>query len=136
MDANPMINANGEAALIMNKGLADALALDIKKTYKDIMPWEKIFDGVFVSSYGGVKVISVATWDYMVNVYENTGTAWNKPYRVVFANPKNLLVGCDAADPISDLDIWFNKDERTNKIYATGKLDTMVGLDDHVHLAY
>ena len=37
-------------------------------TYKDIMPWEKIFDGVFVSSYGGVKVISVATWDYMVNV--------------------------------------------------------------------
>jgi hypothetical protein len=100
------------------------------------MPWEKIFDGVFVSSYGGVKVISVATWDYMVNTYENTGTKWNKPYRVVFANPKNLLVGCDAADPISDLDIWFNKDERTNKIYATGKLDTMVGLDDHVHLAY
>lgn len=136
MDANPMINANGEAALIMNKGLADALALDIKKTYKDIMPWEKIFDGVFVSSYGGVKVISVATWDYMVNTYENTGTKWNKPYRVVFANPQNLLVGCDAADPISDLDIWFNKDERTNKIYATGKLDTMVGLDDHVHLAY
>ena len=136
IDANPMINAGGEAILVMNKSLADALALDIKKTYKDIMPWERIFDGVFVGQYSGVKVVSVATWDYMINTYENTGTAWNKPYRVVFANPKNLLVGCDANDPISELDIWFNKDERTQKVYATGKLDTMVGLDEHVHLAY
>ena len=136
MDANPMINANGEAVLMMNTGLADALANNVKKTYKDIMPWEKIFDGVFVSSYGGVKVVSVATWDYMVNTYENTGTAWNLPYRVVFANPKNLLVGCDSEEPVSELDIWFNKDERQQKVYATGKLDTMVGLDDHVHLAY
>lgn len=136
MDANPMINANGEAVLIMNKGLADALAMDIKKVYNQIMPWEKIFDGVYVGYYGGVKVISVATWDYMINTYENTGSAWNKPYRVVFANPKNLLVGCDAAEPISDLDIWFEKKDRTNYIYATGKLDTLVGIDKNVHLAY
>jgi len=136
MDADPMINAKGEAALIMNKGLADALALDLKLTYHDIMPWEKLFDGVYVGYYGGVKVISVATFDYLINTYENTGSAWNKPYRVVFANPKNLLVGCDAAEPISDLDIWFEKKDRTNYVYATGKIDTLVGVDDHVHLAY
>jgi hypothetical protein len=72
----------------------------------------------------------------MINAYENTGTAWNKPFRVVYTTPQNLRVGCDANDPISDLDIWFNKDERMNKIYATGKLDTLVAEDERVHLAY
>ncbi len=136
LDANSMINLRGDAVLLMNKKLADALTYDVKREYKEIMPWDRVFDGFYVSYYGGVKVASIATWDYMINAYENTGTAWNKPFRVVYTTPQNLRVGCDANDPISDLDIWFNKDERMNKIYATGKLDTLVAEDERVHLAY
>ena len=136
IDANPMITATGEAVLIMNKGFADALAHDIKVTYNSIMPFERIFDGVYVAEYNGVKVVASAIWDYLINVYQNTGTAWENPYRAVLARPANLLVGCDAADPISDLDIWFNRDERQVKVYAAGKLDTMVGLTDMVHVAW
>ena len=136
LDANSMINLRGDAVLLMNKKLADALTYDVKREYKEIMPWDRVFDGFYVSYYDGVKVASIATWDYMINAYENTGTAWNKPFRVVYTTPQNLRVGCDANDPISDLDIWFNKDERMNKIYATGKLDTLVAEDERVHLAY
>ena len=136
IDANGMINANGEAVLMMNKKFADALAHDIKATYKTNLPFERIFDGFYLAEYGGVKIASIATWDYIIDTFENTGTAWNLPYRAVLANPKNLLVGCDANDPVSDLDIWFNKDERQVKVYAAGKLDTMVGMSDYVHMAY
>ena len=72
----------------------------------------------------------------MINQYEDTGAKWNKPFRAVFANPENLIIGCDANDPISDLDIWFEKKERKNMIYATGKLDTKIAQDDLVHMAY
>lgn len=136
LDANPMINATGEAVLMMNKKLADALAYDIKKTYHDIMPWETLFDGVQISEYNGVKVASIATWDFLVNEYENTGTAWEKPFRAVYANPKNLLLGVDEDAPLGELDIWFNRDERQEKVYATGRIDTMIAQDDMVHVAY
>lgn len=135
-DADSRINANGGAILMLNKKLADALALDVKNQFKVIMPWERVFEGFSISEYNGVRVASIATWDWMINTYENTGTAWNKPFRAVLANPANLIIGCDANDPISELDIWFNKDERQQKIYAAGKLDTKVAQDDLVHLAY
>jgi hypothetical protein len=135
-DADARINYGGNAILLMNKKLADALHADVKRTYGTIMPWERVFDGFEIAKYDGVTVASVATWDFMINKYFNTGTAWENPFRAVMYNPENLIIGPDANDPISELDIWFNKDERTQKVYATGKLDTMVGLDEHVHLAY
>ena len=135
-DADSRINAGGDAILMLNKKLADALTLDVKAQYKSIMPWERVFDGFSVAEYNGVTIGSVATWDWMINEYENTGTAWNKPFRAVFARKENLIIGCDADDPMSDLDIWFNKDERQMKIYAAGKIDTKVAQDDLVHLAY
>ena len=134
--ANARINQNGRAMLMLNKRFADALTLDIKKTYMTIMPWERVFEGFEVAQYNGVTIASIATWDYMINQYEDTGAKWNKPFRAVFANPENLVIGCDANDPISDLDIWFEKKERKNMIYATGKLDTKIAQDDLVHMAY
>lgn len=136
LDADPMITANGDAVLIVNKKFADALAHDIKVTYKTNLPFERIFDGFYLGEYNGVTIIASAIWDNLINTYANTGTAWEQPYRAVLARPTNLLLGCDAAEPVSDLDVWFNKDERQVKIYAAGKLDTLVGQDDLVHVAW
>lgn len=136
MDADPMISANGDGILLLNKKLADVLAYDIRNTYKDNLPFERIFEGFSVAEYNGMKIGSVASWDFMINTYENTGTAWNLPFRAVLASPKNLLLGCDANDPMSELDIWFEKKDRMNYVYATGKLDTLVAEDERVHVAY
>ena len=136
MDAPAGINASGNAALIMNKKLADALARDVKLNYKDIMPWERIFEGVYVSSYGGVRVIASETWDYMIHNYFNTGTAYEYPYRVVYADPRNLLVGVDKEDPVNDVDIIFDRVNRMNHVYATGKIDTLVAQPDLIQVAW
>lgn len=136
MDAPSGVNVSGDAALIMNKKLADALARDVKHTYKEIMPWERIFEGVYVSSYGGVPVIACDTWDYMIDTYFNTGTAWEYPYRAVYASPKNLLVGMDEDDPVNDVDIIFDRVNRMNHVYATGKIDTLVAQDNLIQVAW
>lgn len=136
LDANSRVNANGEATLFMNKKFADYLAHDIKVTYKDNMPWEKIFDGFYVGYYNGVRIGAIETWDYMIDTYENTGTAWNKPFRAVLANPNNLLVGVDKENPVDDLDIIFDRVNRMNHVYATGKMDTLIAQPELVHMAY
>lgn len=136
MDADSRITEDAESVILCTKGLADALAADVKKVYGTIMPWEIVTDGVKLSEYGGFKVVAVSIWDRMINAYENASTYLNKPYRAVFVNPRNLQVGTNADDLISDLDIWFDKKERRNYIYATGKIGTMVLEDSMVHLAY
>lgn len=136
MDVDSRILDDSKAVLLMTRGLADALTYDVKKTYHDRMPWEKIFDGFDVATYNGVKIARVGIWDRMINGYEKSATKINLPYRAVFCNPKHLMVGTDADSLISDLDIWFDQKERRNYLYATGKIGTHLLEENMIHAAY
>lgn len=135
MDADARISENG-GILMMTKNMADALHIDMKKTYGTIMEWQTLFDGFDVAKYDGVTVARVGVWDQMIRAYENNGTKLNLPYRVVYANPANFLVGTPQSSLISDLDVWFDKKERRNYIYATGKIGTNILDDDLFQVAY
>ena len=136
MDVDTRIIDDSDAVLLMTRSLADALTYDIKQTYHDIMPWEKVFDGFDVATYNGVKIARVGIWDRMINAYEKGETKVNLPHRSVFCNPKQLMVGTDADALISDLDIFFSKKERRNYIYATGKIGTALLEENMIHAAY
>lgn len=207
MDADSRITSDPGAVILMTKAMADCLTYDIKKTYKLIMPWEKVFDGLDVAEYNGVKIARVSIWDRMINAYEHvsvdgvsavqagyyaatsstTGakhvvandadsvgsdeiklenvTPWkgdgqapsvgdyvvyhnavsavsaqdrpNKPFRMVYANVgTQLQVATESGGLIEDLDIWFDKKERRNYIYATGKIGTQILENDMFQAAY
>ena len=136
MDVDTRIIDDSDAVLLMTRSLADALTYDIKQTYHDIMPWEKVFDGFDVATYNGVKIARVGIWDRMINAYEKGETKVNLPHRAVFCNPKQLMVGTDADALSSDLDIFFSKKERRNYIYATGKIGTALLEENMIHAAY
>ena len=136
IDAASTVNGNGEATLFVNKKFADYLAHDIKITYKSNLPFERIFDGFYLAYYDGHPIVAIEAWDYMIDTYENTGAAWNLPFRAVLANPKNLLVGVDKENPVDDVDIIFDRVNRMNHIYATGKIDTKIVDSMFVHMAY
>lgn len=136
MDVDTRIIDDSDAVLLMTRSLADALTYDIKQTYHDIMPWEKVFDGFDLATYNGVKIARVGIWDRMINAYEKGTTTVNLPHRAVFCNPKHLMIGTDADSLISDLDIWFDQKERRNYLYATGKIGTALLEEDMIHAAY
>lgn len=136
MDADTRIVDDSDAVLLMTRSLADALTYDLKKTYHDIMPWEKLFDGFEVATYNGVKIARVGIWDRMIKAYEKGTAIVNLPHRAVFCNPKHLMIGTDADNLISDLDIWFDKKERRNYLYATGKIGTALLEENMIHAAY
>lgn len=136
MDADSRITADSGAVILVTKALADALTYDVKKVYKVIMPWDTVFDGLDVAKYNGVTIARVSIWDRMIRAYENTGTALNKPFRAVYANINQLQTATDADGLISDLDIWFDKKERRNYVYSTGRIGTMILEDDMFHAAY
>lgn len=135
-DADPRIASLNGAGLYVTKSLADALAKDLKREYKEILTWENVFNGIKVTEYEGVKIYSISVWDRMIQRYQNNGVTLNLPHRAVFGSPSQMFVGSPANKIISDLDIWFNKDERVVKAYAAGRLGTLIGEDNLFQLAY
>lgn len=136
MDADSRIIDDSGAVLMMTRGLADALTYDIKRTHNLIMPWEKVFDGFDVANYNGVTIARISIWDRLIQANEKGSATVNLPYRAVFANPKQLLVGTPQDSLISELDIWFSKKERRNYIYSAGKIGTAILEEKLVHAAY
>ena len=124
------------AGIFCTKTLADALTKDLKREYKEILTWEQVFNGLKVTEYNGAPVYSVSLWDRFIQKYENNGTKLNLPHRAVFGAPRELLVGTPANELISDLDIFFDRKDRMNYIYSTGKLGTLIGQDDLFQIAY
>lgn len=136
MDADSRITADSGAIVLATKAYTDALHHDIKEKYSINLPWEKVFDGFEITEFDGIKIARVSVWDRLIKAYENTGTALNKPYRLVYTNPRNLMVGTNAGSLLSDLDIWFDQKERMNYFYAAGKADTQLLEETLIHAAY
>lgn len=136
MDADSRIIDDSAAVLMMTRGMADALTYDIKRTHNLIMPWEKVFDGFDVANYNGVTIARISIWDRLIQANEKGAATVNLPYRAVFANPKQLLVGTPQDALVSDLDIWVSKKERRNYIYSAGKIGTAVLEEKLIHAAY
>lgn len=136
MDADSRIVDDSDAMIICTRALGDALTHDIKKVHHVIMPWEKVFDGVDVTTYNGVKIAKISIWDRQINAYENTGNVLNKPFRAVFANKKQLMMGCPADSIISSLNIWYEKKDRMMYVDCLGKLGTNLLEDDMFQAAY
>ncbi|MBP1615565.1 MAG: hypothetical protein H6Q13_3013 [Bacteroidetes bacterium] len=135
-DADSRIFDKQDNAVFATKSLCDALSKDIKEKYKTIMPWTTVFDGLEVGEYDGVKVVKVSIWDRFIQKYQKGGTKVNIPHRAVFCSPSNLFYGCEGKNPMSDLDIWFERKARKNYIYSNGKLGALVGEDNLIQFAY
>lgn len=126
------INQNGEATLIMPRSYARKLARDIRTQYHDIMPWEGVFEGVEVARFDGVKVASVAAFDYL---HQTFFAASASALPIIYTIPRNLHLGCDADNPVSELDIFFDQSCRKQKVYASGRIDTLIGEDGNIAVA-
>ena len=135
-DADSRIFQKDGCAIFATKSMCDALTHDMKEKYKVIMPWEVVFDGVEVSKYDGTTIVKCSIWDRFIQAYQNNKTKLNLPHRAVLCSPENLMYGCEGTEPMSDLDIWFDKKARKNYIYSTGKLGSMIGEDELVQVAY
>lgn len=45
-------------------------------------------------------------------------------------------MGYPGSSAISELDVWFERKERMNYIYSTGKIGTLIKEDELIHAAY
>lgn len=133
-DADALIAPNG-GILMMTNSLYQAYRRDYAREYKQTIPFREIAEGLTLPVYDGVPIMPVVEWDNLINEYENDGTKWNNPHRLVFANPDNLLVGTSATDMMASFDTFFDKKDRQNYTYVANDMGTLVGEDKLIHVA-
>lgn len=133
-DADGRIFNNG-GKLLMTNSFFQALRKDYNNTYKQTIPFENVSRGVSISQYDGIQILVFNEWDQIIKQYEDDGTKLNNPHRVVYANPENLLIGTEDSKMIADLDLWFDKTDRQNYLYAASNIDTLVAEDELVQVA-
>lgn len=135
-DADSRIFDQPNASIYMTSSLFKALRSDVVAHYtKATMPWEQVSAGVHVSEYDGVRIVVLDIWDRLIKKFEDTGTKLNNPHRAVVCSPNNLFVGTDDKERVASLRVSFNDETQYNNIFATAKIDTMVGEDALIQVA-
>ncbi len=89
----------------------------IESTYKNLV------DGVNSLKFLGVDVIPVPIWDKMIQSYNDLGDKYQAPHRAVLIEKANLGVGTPSNGALEDVDIFYDKKSRINRMEATDKID-------------
>lgn len=133
-----------DGALFLTKSLSDALKKDYRREYKSTIPFMEVAEGVKLPSYDGHPIVTLAEWDNMIKDYQRTETTsggtttttYNMPHRALFANPDNFLVGTTDKSVFADFNVWFEKKDRTNYVYLSSNIGTMIVDDTLYSVAY
>ena len=134
-------NAHPALRQATNKvGLATRSFVDRAEQYlmeKSIVPtYENLVNGVQALRINGQLWVPLDIWDEQIRAYQADGTKYIRPHRALLTTADNLAVGVPATDRLERFDIWYNKDERKNKIEAIDKLDVKILQDNLVQVAY
>lgn len=97
---------------------------------------EKFINGVPALKCNGYDVVAMPDWDENIRKYFDNGTSLYRPHRAIMTSKRVLGAGFDDANDFSSLDIWYNKDERKNKIEAMGNGDAKILHPDLFVVAY
>ncbi|NDW10129.1 hypothetical protein [Dysgonomonas sp. 520] len=136
-NADMRLRQASDKVVLCTQSYADALAIDVKRTTGSELQWESLFDGfVSATKFNGQEIVALPIWDDMIAAFEDNGTTYNKPHRVVYASKGTLWGGIASANVIEELDIWFSKDDQVNRMLVRDEIGTLVWEDSLIRFAY
>ncbi len=137
MDASTDLRQGANQVIYVTQSLKDALSRDIiKNNVGSELQWKAIFSGITESEYQGIRLVALPMWDSIIQSYESTGNAWNKPHRALYTTTDNLLVGVDGYTDFAELDVFFDQKSELNLLKSKGMLGTLIAQDNMVQVAY
>ena len=93
-------------------------------------------DGISTLKFRGIPVEIVHEWDQAIDTYQNDGTKWNLPHRVVLSTPENLPIGTLSTSDLENLEFVYDAVNKTNIIDFGWFMDAKMLLDYKVSAAY
>lgn len=107
---------------LVTQSVADAyqqylIGKGIESTYKNLV------DGVPSLSFIGIDVVPMPIWDEMIQAYNDLGDRYSYPHRAVLVEQATLAVGTPSDGVLEDVDAFYDKKSRVNRLEASDKID-------------
>lgn len=87
-------------------------------------------NGFMLGEWDGIPMISVPLFDEWIRAYEDNGTKYNNPHRIVYTTKSNLVVGMEGTTLFDNVKTSFDDRTRYNRIEVSDAFDVKVLNDE------
>jgi hypothetical protein len=85
--------------------------------------------GLSLMEWDGIKMLSMPWWDETIRAYEDNGTKYNNPHRIVYTTKENLKIGLEGQGMFDQIQTWYDKTTKWNYIDVMDSMDAKVIMD-------
>jgi hypothetical protein len=94
-----------------------------------ILNYQLSLNGIETAVWDGITMYSIPTWDAMIQSYQDNGTHYNDPHRILLTTKSNLAIGMECTSLFSNVNTFYNQTTRLNRIEAMDSFDAKFLMD-------
>jgi hypothetical protein len=94
-----------------------------------VINYQLSLNGLESGVWDGITHYSIPMWDQMIRAYENNGTHYNNPHRILLTTKSNLAVGMACTSMFERVNTFYDQTTRLNRIEATDAFDAKLLFD-------
>ncbi len=92
-------------------------------------------NGVKTLKAYGTPITAVPIWSEIIETYEDNGTYWNDPHRLIIYDKTNVQVACDGSTPLEDVVLLPNPYDKYFYMEGMDTIDAKIIKDDEIQVA-
>jgi hypothetical protein len=120
-----------DRVLLVTRSVMDRLRRQLQALGTAFQDYKLMVDGLEFATWDGIRIVSIPLWDQFIRTYENNGTTWNDPHRVVYTTVSNLNIGMACTSLFENINSFYDPRSRYNRIEATDAFDAKI-IDDRL----
>jgi hypothetical protein len=129
--AIPELAAQPDRVILVTKSVMDRLRRQLQTLGTVFQDYKLMINGLEFATWDGIRIVSIPLWDQWIKAYENNGTRWNDPHRMVYTTVSNLNIGMACTDLFTNVNTFYDQRSRINRIEAVDAFDAKI-IDDRL----
>lgn len=134
--ADSRLRSRTDKKFLVTRSIYDGLVNDLEATQNTGGFTQTNENGISVLRYRGIEVVMMDVWDRFIDSYQDNGTKWNLPHRIVLTVSTNIPVGTLASGDFGTVDAFFDKVTKQNYVDGVYSLDAKLLEDYLTSVAY
>jgi hypothetical protein len=94
-----------------------------------VLNFQLSLNGLESTVWDGITLYSIPLWDQMIQAYQDNGTHYNDPHRILLTTKSNLAIGMACTSLFENVNTFYNQTSRMNRIEAMDAFDAKVLFD-------
>ena len=132
IDAGPaVLEQQPDRVLLVTRSVFQRIRRQLQSLGTAFQNYRLMIDGIEFATWDGITLVSLPLWDEIIRTYENNGTKWNDPHRVVYTTIENLKIGMACTSLFENINSFYDPRSRYNRIEAIDAFDAKI-IDDRL----